>query len=274
MLEESYSFVVFVNHFPTLVMEHLSQLIEQYGIYGVFALCTVEGDMTLLLSGVMAHGGFFGNYSFLKVLFAGTLGGLAGDTFAYWMGRVFRESIKDYQFYRMAQPRIEKLIGKFGGFAIIISKYIYGLRAAMCIFNGIGKMPFWRFLLLDAISCSIWVFILAGAGYFFSGAITSVLGDFKRIGVALFFIVLIGVIAFYLIERYWLSEKVEEVKPETVHRIEEKIHHVEQVAQDKLQDIGERLHLTSSPNKEDGEGKRQKVKVKSKNEERENSAVK
>jgi membrane protein DedA with SNARE-associated domain len=246
-------------------MEHLSQLIEQYGIYGVFALCTVEGDMTLLLSGVMAHGGFFGNWSFIKVLLAGTAGGLAGDSVAYWIGRSFRETIKDYQFYKMAQPRIEKLIGKFGAFAIVISKYIYGLRAAMCISSGIGKMPFWRFLMLDAISCSIWVFILAGAGYFFSGAITSILGDFKRVGVALFFIVMLGIIVFYLVERYYLSEKVEEVKPETIHKIEEKIHHVEEVAQVKLQDIGERLHLTSAPNKEDEDKivqRSEKLKVK------------
>lgn len=254
-------------------MEHLSQLIEQYGIYGVFALCTVEGDMTLLLSGVMAHGGFFGSYGFAKVFLAGTLGGLAGDSFAYWMGRVFRETIKDYQFYKMAQPRIEKLIGKFGGFAIVISKYIYGLRAAMCISSGIGKMPFWRFLMLDAFSCATWVLILSGAGYFFSGAITSVLGDFKKIGVALFFIVLIGVVVFYLVERYWLSEKVEEVKPETIHKIEEKIHHVEEVAQGKLQDIGERLHLTSSPNKEDGDIKRRKTRGRRQSEEPEKYTV-
>jgi len=254
-------------------MEHLSQLIEQYGIYGVFALCTVEGDMTLLLSGVMAHGGFFGEYSFLKVLLAGTLGGLVGDSFAYMIGRVFRETVKDYQFYKMTQPRIEKLIDKFGGYAILISKYIYGLRAAMCIFNGIGKMPFWRFLLLDAISCAVWVFILSGAGYFFSGAITSILGDFKRVGVALFFIVLIGVIAFYLIEHYWLSEKVEKVKPETLHKIEERIHHVEEAAQVKLQDIGERLHLTNAPNREEKDIERKEARE-IKNEERETTATK
>jgi membrane protein DedA with SNARE-associated domain len=254
-------------------MEHLSQLIEQYGIYGVFALCTVEGDMTLLLSGVMAHGGFFGSYGFLKVFLAGTLGGLVGDCFGYMIGRVFRETIKDYRFYKMTQPRIENLIDKFGGFAIVISKYIYGLRAAMCIFNGIGKMPFWRFLLLDTISVSIWVLILAGAGYFFSGAITSILGDFQQVGIALFFIVLVAVIIFYLVERYWVSEKVEEVKPETIHKIEEKIHHVEEVAQEKLLDIGERLHLTSSPNKEDRETEREEEK-KRKIEERKTSATK
>jgi membrane protein DedA with SNARE-associated domain len=232
-------------------MDHLSQIIEQYGIYAVYALCTVEGDMTLLISGVMAHGEFFGHWGFLKVFLAGTLGGMTGDLFAYSIGRFFRERVKDYRFYKMAQPRIERLINKFGGFSIIISKYIYGIRAGMCLFNGIGRMPFWRFLMLDAISCSIWVFILAGAGYFFSGAITSVLGNFKQAGIALFFIALVGIVTFYVIEHYWLSEKVEDVKPETIHKIEEKLHKVEEVAQTKLQDIGEKLHLTSAPNREE-----------------------
>ena len=243
-------------------MDHLSQIIEQYGIYAVYALCTVEGDMTLLISGVMAHGEFFGQWGFFKVFLAGTLGGMTGDMFAYLMGRLFRERVKDYRFYKMAQPRIERLINKFGGFSIIISKYIYGIRAGMCLFNGIGRMPFWRFLMLDAISCSIWVFILAGAGYFFSGAITSVLGNFKQAGIALFFIALVGIVGFYVIEHYWLSEKVEEVKPETILKIEEKLLKVEEAAQTRLHDIGEKLHLTSAPNREENsEDKKEKAKA-------------
>ena len=103
---------------------------------------------------------------------------------------------------------------KFGGSAIVISKYIYGIRAAMCLFYGVGRMPFLRFITLDSISCFIWVTILSSVGYFFSGAITSIIGDFKQIGIALFFIVLFGVIIFYVIERFWLSEKVEEAKPD------------------------------------------------------------
>ena len=235
-------------------MEHpFYELFEQYGIYAVLALCTIEGDITLLLSGVLSHSGFFGPFSFLKVYIFGTLGGMIGDSVGYMIGRVFRETVKNYGFYKMAQPRIEKLIDKFGGFAIIISKYIYGIRGAMCVFYGIGKMPYPRFLLLDAISCSLWVLILSGAGYFFSGAITSIIGDFQQIGIALFFIVMIGIVGFYLMERYWLSEKVEEVKPETLHKIEEKIHNIEEVAQVKLHDLGERLHLTSPPNRDDVE---------------------
>lgn len=242
-------------------MDQLSQIIEQYGIYAVFALCTVEGDITLLISGAMAHSEFFGKYSFLKVFIAGTLGGMLGDSVAYGLGRIFHEKAKHYRFYQMAQPRVERLIAKFGTFAIIISKYIYGIRAAMCVFYGVGKMPFPRFLVLDAASCAIWVLLLSGAGYFFSGAITSIIGDFQQVGVALFFLILFAVIIIYTIERFWLSEKVEEANPETIHKLEEKLLAVEEVAQGKLHDLGERLHLTREPQSEEGDEKRETVKA-------------
>lgn len=233
-------------------MDQLSQIIEQYGIYAVFALCTIEGDITLLISGAMAHAGYFGPYSFFWVFLFGTLGGMVGDSVGYAIGRIFHQSAKDYRFYEMAQPRIERLISKFGKFAIIISKYIYGIRLAMCVFYGIAKMPFHRFLILDAISCSLWVLLLAGTGYFFSGAITSIIGDFQQIGIALFFVILFAVIVIYAVERYWLSEKVEEANPETIHKIEETLHAVEEVAQEKLHDLGERLHLTRDSSRTDG----------------------
>ena len=233
----------------------LTQIIEQYGIYAVFALCTIEGDITLLLSGVMAHSGFFGHYSFFKVLIFGTLGGMVGDIAGYFAGRTFHESVKHYSFYKMAQPRIERLIEKFGTFAIIISKYIYGIRIAMALFYGVGRMPFLRFLVLDAISCGLWVLLLAGTGYFFSGAITSMIGDFKQIGIALFFIVMTGVVVFYVLERFWLSEKVEEADPETIHKIEEKILAVEEVAQGKLHDLTGKLHMSRDGAAEETEAK-------------------
>lgn len=238
-------------------MEHqFYELVAEWGIFAVFVLCTVEGDITLLLSGVMAHSGLFGPYSFFWVLLFGTLGGVTGDCVAYGIGRVAHENAKHYRFYQVAQPRIERLIEKFGGSAIIISKYIYGLRAAMCVFYGVGKMPFLRFLSLSTLSCLIWVAMLAGLGYFFSGFVTSIIGDYKRIGFAVFIIVMIAVIVFYAVERYWLSEKVEAADPETIHKIEEKLLAVEEVASEKLHDLSERLHLTREPSKEEAEKRR------------------
>lgn len=230
------------------------ELVAEFGIIAVFALCTVEGDITLLISGTMAHGGLFGQWGFLKVLLAGTVGGVIGDCVGYGIGRVFHENAKEYRFFQVAQPRVEKLVEKFGGFAIIISKYIYGIRVAVCLSYGVGRMPFFRFLGLSAISCSLWVFFLSGAGYFFSGAVTSMIGDFKQVGLSLLFIVMVGIIIFYVMERYWLSERVEAANPETLHKIEEKLLAAEEIGKTTLHDLGERLHLTREPNREEKDG--------------------
>ncbi len=44
---------------------------------------------------------------------------------------------------------------------------------------------------------------------------------------------------------------MEDVAPETIHKIEEKIHHIEEAAGERLHDLGERLHLTSPPDREE-----------------------
>ena len=207
------------------------ELVEQYGLYAVFFLAMIEGDITLLLAGVLAHSGFFGEHSFLQVLGAGTAGGVAGDQIAYALGRGFRSRVRDYKFYRLARPRIERLTGTFGPLAIFLSKYVYGLRTATCVFYGVAKMRYVRFLPFTLASCFAWVFILSGAGYFFHTIVVNFIGDFQRLGKFLLVIVVVGITAFYLAERYWLSPTVEEADPERVHELEH-------AAQEKLHELG------------------------------------
>jgi membrane protein DedA with SNARE-associated domain len=218
------------------------ELIGNYGLIAVFFLAMIEGDITLLLAGVLAHSGFFGEYSFAKVVCAGTLGGVAGDNIAYAMGRGFGKGVRDFRFYRMAKPRITRLTDTFGGLSIFLSKYIYGLRTASCVFYGVGRMRYVRFLPLAFASCGAWVLILSGAGYFFSGAITRLIGDFHQIGKVLLVIVVIGIAGFYLMERYWLGKKVEEADPERIQELEHAAQETFNVIKEEIQ---ERMHLKS-----------------------------
>lgn len=211
-------------------LEFLNDIIGRYGLYAVFLLVMIEGDITLLLAGVLAHSYFFGDHSFLWVLLAGTLGGTTSDNIAYFTGRQFRKGVRDIRFYRAAQPRMERLTNKFGGLSIFLSKYIYGLRWASCIFHGVGRMPYLRFMLVSVTSCFAWVLVLSGAGYFFSGFVISIIGDFQRLGKVLLVIVVVGITGFYLAERFWLSKKVEEADPERFQELEH-------VAQEKLHDL-------------------------------------
>lgn len=216
-------------------LDFLYEYIGQYGLYAVFILVMLEGDITLLLAGVMAHSNFFGEYSFARVLVWGTLGGVASDNIAYLAGRGFCETVREFRFYRAAQPRLQRLTNQFGPLSIFLSKYIYGLRWASCVFYGVGRMPYVRFLFVSLASCFLWVFILAGAGYFFSGAVIGLIGDFQRLGKVLLIIVIVGIVAFYLTERFWVSKKVEQVNPERLQELE-------QAATEKLQDLRQEFH--------------------------------
>jgi phosphotransferase system glucose/maltose/N-acetylglucosamine-specific IIC component len=99
-------------------------------------------------------------------------------------------------------------------------------------------MPYLRFLVLSFASCFLWVFLLSGAGYFFSGAVMGLIGDFQRVGKVLLVIVLVGIAAFYLTERFWLSPKVEEANPERLQELEhaatEKFHDLKEEIQEHI----------------------------------------
>jgi len=239
-------------------LDFLYDLIRQYGLYAVFVLAMIEGDITLLLAGVLAHSRFFGDYSFLGVLLWGTLGGAVSDNIAYLAGRSFDKGIGDRRFYRAARPRIERLTNTFGGLSLFLSKYVYGLRWASCIFYGVGRMPYLRFVFLSLVSCFVWVFVLCGAGYFFSGAVISVIGDFHRLGKILLVIVIVGIATFYLAERLWLSKAVEEVDPERFQEFE-------QAAQEKLQELQERIPFKQQSPRRKDEPARDPVKSARKN---------
>src|SRR5919205_385943 len=152
-------------------LKHVNDLLWTFGLPAIFLLTMAEGDITLLLAGVLAHGQAFGDYSFLQVLVVGTLAGVASDNVAYALGRAGRSGVKKYRFYCAARPRLERLTKKFGLLSIFVSKFTYGLRWGACAFYGIAKMPYPRFLLLSFASCSVWVALLSGAGFVFHSAV-------------------------------------------------------------------------------------------------------
>lgn len=229
-------------------LQFVSYLIGQYGLYAVFVLVMLEGDITLLLAGVLAHSDFFANYSFAKVLLWGTLGGVTSDNIAYFAGRAFGKTVRSFRFYRAAKPRLERLTDRFGTLSIFLSKYIYGLRWASCTFYGVARMRYWRFLALSLVSCFLWVFVLSGVGYFFSSAVMGLIGDFRRLGKILLVIVIVGVVGVYLVKRTWLSKKVEEAEPERLQEIE---HAAIEGLREFKEELQEKIHLKSSRRRKD-----------------------
>ena len=218
--------------------QSVQNLLVTLGLPAIFLLTMVEGDITLLIAGVLAHGQAFGPYSFPLVLATGTLAGVASDNVAYALGRAGRSGVKKYRFYCAARPRIERLTKKFGVLSIFVSKFTYGLRWGACAFYGIAKMSYLRFLLLSFASCFVWVSVLSGAGYIFHTAIYTLVGNLHDLSYLLLFVVVgvvvVGVGGFYFAEKYWLSPRIEEADPERIQKLE-------QAAEVKLHEIREEI---------------------------------
>jgi membrane protein DedA with SNARE-associated domain len=199
----------------------IENLIREYGLWAVFFGVMIEGDLTLLLAGVLAHYGLFGIGEALTV---GTAGGFVGDSISYFLGYRGKERLKSSHFYTHARPRLERLCARFGIFSIFLVKYVYGLRTASAVFWGFAHMKFRRFGPLTLASCGLWAAILVTGGYFFSGAIGVLIGEVQRIGLLLllaFAIAAVIALVLYGTERYVIGRHVPEMQPlslqETFH---------------------------------------------------------
>jgi membrane protein DedA with SNARE-associated domain len=174
------------------------ELLQRYGLWAVFFGTMIEGDLTLLFSGVLSRAGLF---SFEEAFLVGTAGGFVGDSLSYMIGARFRGRARTWHFFIRARPRIERLMRRFGVLSVFIVKYVYGLRTASAIFYGLAHFGFLKFGFLTLASCAVWVGMLTGLGFTFATGIEKLVGDLKRIQIILLVIVII-VATVYIISRF------------------------------------------------------------------------
>ena len=195
----------------------IEDLIRQYGLWAVFFGVMIEGDLSLLFAGVLAH---YGLFSFGEAILTGTVGGFVGDCLSFLIGYTGKQKIRSNRFYQRAQPRLEQLSARFGLYSVFLVKYVYGLRTASAIFWGFAHMPFRRFGPLTLVSCWVWALMLCGAGYFFSGAVWLLVGHVRQISLILLIAIAIALavaVGLYLLERYVIGPRIPEIQPLLLH---------------------------------------------------------
>jgi membrane protein DedA with SNARE-associated domain len=174
------------------------ELLREYGLWAVFFGTMLEGDLTLLLAGVLARAGLF---TFGEALLVGTAGGLVGDSLSYFIGARFRNRARTLKIFMKARGRIEKLMSRFGVLSVFIVKYVYGLRTASAIFWGLAQFGYLKFAALTLASCAVWVGLLAGLGFTFATGVQTLIGDLHRFQIILL-IALIIIATVYVISRF------------------------------------------------------------------------
>src|SRR6266545_3809195 len=167
----------------------IEDFLEQFTYVGLFLVLFAAGlgvpipeELPVIASAVLAHQNLVRWWLALPVCL---LGVLSGDVALYWAGFHWGEHVLDWRIVRLVltPAREETLKARYrqhGVKIVFIARHVIGLRAAAFMTAGIVKVPFWKFLAVDAVAALVSVPLGFGIGYLFTDQLTSVLADVHR----------------------------------------------------------------------------------------------
>ncbi|MCK5931188.1 MAG: DedA family protein [Fulvimarina manganoxydans] len=185
----------------------LEQLLSDYGLWAVLIGSGLEGETVVILGGLMVHHGLL---ALLPCIGVAALGSFIADQALFALGRRFR----NHDFVRRIQARdafasaltaFEKRPTLF----VFGFRFLYGLRTVSPIAIGTTRLPFARFLTINAISALVWASIFVTLGMVFGHAIEAAFGRLKQVedvllvGVA---VLLVGS-GIVVLVRKWLTSR-------------------------------------------------------------------
>jgi membrane protein DedA with SNARE-associated domain len=143
----------------------LAELLESWGYAAYLLLLGITGagspipeDLILATAGYMISAGIF---SWPGAILAGVAGVVGSDALLYYWGTRLRVGVEGGWTSRLFTPphirKAERLLARFGDKTVFIARLLPGTRAVSFVGAGARRMPFGRFLLLDAAGALLWV---------------------------------------------------------------------------------------------------------------------
>ena len=183
----------------------LSALIAQYGYVALFVGTLLEGETLLILAGFAAHQGYLQLH---WVIVTALFGGFLGDQFYFWLGRRHGSWVLS-RFPRLIPvfERANVQIERYHEVLIVGIRFLYGLRTVGPMALGMSSVPWWRFVLFNALGAAVWASGIGGAGYLFGQAMELFLDDFKKLEELLLIAILFAGLCVWAWRRYKFRSK-------------------------------------------------------------------
>jgi membrane protein DedA with SNARE-associated domain len=127
----------------------------------------IEGEVILLLAGVLSRNGYLDIFDVMVVAFAAAI----IHDIVYWLiGKRFSKITKK-RFLFVNFDKIQTFLEKtevYNGFYIFISKFAWNFNRIVLIASGYLKIPIKRVLYYSAPACFIWAIVFVSLGYIFA----------------------------------------------------------------------------------------------------------
>ena len=177
--------------------------ISDFGYLGIFFLMLIESanipmpsEVTMPFAGYLVYQGQF---SFLGITLAGTLGNLAGSILSYYLGDALGRPIllqygKYFLIPRKKFEQAENWFKKYGHEAVFIGRLLPVVRTFISLPAGIAEMDMKKFVIYTFIGSLIWSAFLAYLGIWLGPNWNSIIAFFEKIEIAVIIAFVIFVI--------------------------------------------------------------------------------
>jgi len=184
----------------------LHALIQTYGYPLTFFGALLEGETILTLAGLAAHRGHL-RLPMLWILAA--MGGMLGDTIYFALGRRYgAEFLSRWPRFVPAIERVQRLVHRSPAVAVIIVRFLYGVRIAGPVVIGSSQLDWLRYLGLNAVGALLWSACWLAAGYGLGAAAEQVVGNLARVERELFLTVLVAALIVALVLKLRMRARI------------------------------------------------------------------
>jgi membrane protein DedA with SNARE-associated domain len=106
------------------------------------------------------------------VIAVAVVGGFISDQALFFVGRRYGNRVfARFPGLAARVPRVHALLRRWDVVAILLVRFLYGLRIAAPIVIGSSGIAPWRLALFDFIGAVLWAFVVASLGYFAGRAV-------------------------------------------------------------------------------------------------------
>ena len=146
------------------------------------------------------------HYSIVLVILFGFIGATVGADLGYYLGyRGGRPFVERFGSLFRVRPehiaRAELFFARHGDRAILLARFVLGLRTWASMLAGMSHMPFWRFQVFSAIGGLVWAIVIGVAGYLLGSNLGLIETVVRDVGIGGLLIIAIVVALFVLAQR-------------------------------------------------------------------------
>lgn len=137
--------------------EFFIELLKEYGYIILFVWCIMEGEMALIMAGILAH---TTHMHIALAIFVAGLGGFVGDQIYFYLGRYNKKYIaKRLHTQRRKFAVAHIMLKKYGWPIIFLQRYMYGFRVIIPLCIGLTGYDAKKYAFINLISAWCWAAI-------------------------------------------------------------------------------------------------------------------